>query len=108
MDQAKELVASLDPSQIAIILAASFYLIKSLLEVLSKIFFKKVEEAQQVIDAMKGLSANIEHLTFRLTALEIAVDKFEQSLFKLAKLESDMNHAHQSIRDIKRELTSSD
>lgn len=95
---------TLTPEQITITAAACIYILTTIGRGVARSFFKKADKLDELIMAVRELTLKLEHFSARLVSTEQKLDKHEEVKNLVWKLERDITHAHEKIRDLKAEM----
>lgn len=68
----------------------------------------KEKKASEIDESLKNTTTAVNDLKIAVVELKIRIDHLTQSLVPIPKLQSDLNSAHEKIRDIQKLVTTSD
>lgn len=92
---------ALRPDQVAVIIAALLYVLKEVKHFVVQSFLKTKDKTEENTVALRELNLSIKHLNDRLVITEAKLDALSDLEKHLWKLKSDVDFAHEKIRDIK-------
>lgn len=96
-----EIAKNLRPESVAVLIAVTIYIVKTVWEFVAKTILKSKGEVEENTIAVRELILKIEHLNNRLVAIELAIDKLDEFKLITYKLEKDMGYAFEKLRDLR-------
>lgn len=98
------LVENLKPDQLAIIIAALLYVLKEAKTLIVTSILKTKDKTEENTTAVRELTLHIKHLNDRLVITEEKLDALSEIEKHVWKLKSDVDFAHEKIRDISKQV----
>ncbi len=100
-DMIGALLHTLSPEQVIIIASGLIYIGSKLSEGMAKWVFKKSDQQQELLFAVKELTLKLEMVTQEISGLKKAIDKHADTEREVWRIKKEVDFAHEKIREIK-------
>ncbi|RTL05223.1 hypothetical protein EKK58_08730 [Candidatus Dependentiae bacterium] len=100
----ESLSKNMTPDQVAVLLAAGYYLLKELIQFAKDWFRKTSDKTEENTTAVIALTTELKHFNNRIVVIEEKIKRADETEKIVYKLEKDVGFAHEKIREIKDRL----